>query len=143
MQKQIFVNLPVMDLARSMEFFKSLGFSFNPQFTNEQAGCLVIEEGSIYVMLITEPFFKGFIPAHEQADAGKVKEVLTCISLESRATVDEMLGKAVAAGGREYRPAEDHGWMYSRSFTDLDNHVWEIMYGDASAAPATPEVPQA
>lgn len=136
--RQIFVNLPVLDLARSIEFFKALGFSFNPQFTDDKGACLVIEEGSIYFMLITEPFFKTFIPQHEIADAGKTKEVLLCISAESRAAVDEMLGRAVAAGASEYRPVEDYGWMYSRSFIDLDNHEWEVAYMDAANMPQNP-----
>ncbi len=138
MARQIFVNLPVLDLPRSVEFFRALGFSFNPQFTDDKGACLVIEEGSIYAMLIVEPFFKSFTPSHSQADAGKVKEVIVALSADSRQAVDAMLEAAIVAGGREYRPADDHGWMYLRSFLDLDNHIWEIAYMDTSQAPATP-----
>jgi len=129
MIKQIFVNLPVKDLQKTMQFWKALGFSFNPQFTDDKAASLVLGD-NMFAMLLTEPFFKGFIPGREIANAEQTKEVLTAMSLDSRQKVDEIVDKAVASGGKEYRPAEDHGWMYARSFEDPDGHVWEPVYTD-------------
>jgi predicted lactoylglutathione lyase len=128
MINKIFVNLPVQDLKRSMAFFSNLGFSFNKQFTDENAACLVISE-DIYAMLLTEPFFKTFIKK-EIADSSRTTEVINALMCESRAEVDSILGKALAAGAKEYREAEDHGWMYGRSFEDLDGHLWEVGYMD-------------
>ncbi len=124
--RMIFVNLPVKDLETSKAFFGALGFSFNPQFTNESGACMVIEE-NIFAMLLTEPFFQGFITT-EIADAHKTKEVLTCLSCSSRAEVDELVAKALAAGGTRWKDAQDHGFMYGGSFQDLDGHVWELMH---------------
>src|SRR5579875_1469300 len=107
MATKIFVNLPVKDLKRSMDFFTQLGYSFNPQFTNEKAACMVISE-DIYTMLLTEPFFHGFIPNKEIADAGKTKEVLVALSAGSKQEVDELANKAIAAGGKQFREPEDH-----------------------------------
>ena len=126
--KQIFVNLTVNDLAKSKVFFEALGYSFNPQFTNEQAACMVISD-TIYVMLLTEEFFKGFTKK-EIVDAKKSTEVIVCLSTESRAEVDELVGKAVAAGGRIYNEPQDHGFMYAHAFEDLDGHQWELCYMD-------------
>ena len=132
MATKIFVNLPVKDLQRSIDFFTQLGYSFNKQFTDEKAGCLVISE-DIYAMLLTEPFFKGFIPGKEISDATKTKEVLVCLSADSRDAVNDLVDKAIAAGGKNFRDPEDHGFMYGRSFEDLDGHVWEIMWMDPAA----------
>jgi hypothetical protein len=133
MNKQIYVNLPIKNMERSKAFFSSLGFSFNPQFTNEQGACMVVSE-HIYVMLLTESFFQTF--THKPiADAGKVTEVLVCLSCESRAEVDELVAKALAAGGKAPRAPQDHGFMYGHGFEDLDGHIWELVYMDASAAP--------
>src|SRR3954464_9938723 len=126
MATQIFINLPVRDLNKSKEFFKKLGFLFNPQFTNEDGACLIIAE-NIFAMLLTEPFFKTFTKK-EIADAKKTTEALIAIDAESRQSVDEMVKKAVDAGGLVYRSADDHGWMYAHSFEDLDGHQWEIIY---------------
>ncbi len=134
MAKQIFVNLPVKDLNKAIGFFSKLGFSFNPQFTDENATCMVIGE-NIFAMLLVEKFFKGFIPGKEIADASKTAEVLVALSAGSRQEVDRMVGNAVSAGGSEYREAADHGWMYARAFQDLDGHVWEIVYMDESKMP--------
>ena len=134
MGKQIFVNLPVKDLKKTIEFFKKLGFDFNPQFTDENATCMIIGE-NIYAMLLLEKFFKGFIPGKEIVDSFKSTEVLVALSAESREEVDQMTGNAVSAGGSEYREAEDHGWMYGRAFQDLDGHIWEILYMDESKMP--------
>lgn len=133
MVTKIFINLPVKDLYRSMTFFKKLGFSFNPQFTDEKAACLVLGE-NIFVMLLTEPFFKGFTQK-EISDAKKSTEVLIAIDAESKEKVVELVKKAVEAGGRTYMEAADHGWMYQHSFEDLDGHQWEVAYMDISAFP--------
>ena len=128
MINKIFVNLPVQDLKRSMSFFSDLGFTLNKQFTDENAACLVISD-EIYAMLLVRKFFKTFIKK-EIADSAKSTEAILALMCESRAEVDSILVKALAAGGREYREAEDHGWMYGRSFEDLDGHLWEVGYMD-------------
>ncbi|MGN8070614.1 VOC family protein [Mucilaginibacter sp. SG564] len=133
MATQIFVNLPVKDLNKSIEFFTSLGYSFNPQFTNEQGASLVISD-NIFFMLLTEPFFKSFIKK-DIADATKVAETINCISVDSRETVDEIVHKAVAAGATVPNEKQDYGWMYSHGFQDLDGHLWEFAYMDMSAIP--------
>ncbi len=132
--RQIFVNLPVKNLDQTISFFTNLGFKFNPQFTDENATCMIIGKNN-FVMLLVEKFFKSFIPSHEINDAMKSKEVLVALALENRAAVDEMVNKAVAAGGKEYRPPEDHGWMYGRAFQDINGHVWEPFYMDRNAMP--------
>lgn len=137
MATKIFVNLPVKDLKRSIDFFTQLGFTFNPQFTDENAGCLIIGE-NIYAMLITEPFFKTFTKK-EISDATKTTEVLIAIDAESREEVDELVKKAVAAGGSIYREPEDHGWMYGHSFADPDGHQWEVLYMDEASIPQNME----
>jgi uncharacterized protein len=134
MSRQMFVNLPIKNMAQSQAFFKSLGFSFNPQFTNEQGACMVVSENHNYVMLLVEPFFQGFTKK-AIADATKTTEVLICLSCESRAEVDELVKKALAGGGTAPNPPQDHGFMYSHGFTDLDGHVWEVMWMDPNAAP--------
>ncbi len=127
MSRQVFINLPIKNMEKSQAFFKSLGFSFNPQFTNEQGACMVISENQSYVMLLVEPFFQGFTQK-AIADASKTTEVLIALSCDSRAEVDEMVGKALAAGGTAPNPQQDHGFMYSHGFTDLDGHVWEVFW---------------
>ncbi len=131
MKKQIFVNLPVKDLNKSIEFFTKLGFTFNQQFTNANATCMVIEE-NIFVMLLVEPFFKGFIK-NEIADTSKYTEALVGLSAASREAVDEMVNKAVAAGGTTPNDKQDHGYMYGWGFHDLDGHHWDIFWMDPSA----------
>lgn len=133
MHKQIFVNLPVADLPKSKAFFAALGLSFNPQFTNEKGACLVLGE-NIFAMLLSREFFKSFIDK-EIADARRTTEVLTCVSCESRAEVDALVAKAVAAGGKAHRQPQDHGFMYGHGFEDLDGHIWELAYMDMSAVP--------
>ena len=130
MLTQIFVNLAVKDLPKSKAFFSALGYSFNPQFTNDDAACMVISD-TIYTMLLTEPFFKGFT-SKELVDAKKSTEAIVCLSAESRAAVDEIVSKAVAAGGRIYNEPQDHGFMYCHGFEDLDGHQWEFAYMDPS-----------
>ncbi|VXC73039.1 VOC family protein [Massilia sp. 9I] len=126
MSRQIFVNLPVKDLDRSKAFFNALGFSCNPQFTNADGACVVVSD-TIYVMLLTEPFFKGFTPK-AISDAKRSTEVLLCLSCDSRAAVDDMANKAKAAGGSWPNPPKDHGFMYQHGFEDLDGHMWELVY---------------
>jgi len=133
MAKQIFINLPVKDLKKSMVFFEKLGFSFNMQFTDDSAACLMIGK-NIYAMLLLEKFFKTFTNK-EIADAKKTTEVLIAIDAESREEVDEMIRKAVDAGGATYRNPQDHGWMYGHSFADLDGHQWEVLHMDESQMP--------
>lgn len=128
MATKIFVNLPVKDLPRSMEFFTKLGYTFNPQFTNESGACMVISE-DIYAMLLVETFFKTFTKK-EICDATKSTEVLLALSTDSREKVDEHVNKALAAGATEPMPPQDHGFMIQRSYQDLDGHVWEIFYMD-------------
>ncbi|MCX8106636.1 MAG: VOC family protein [Ignavibacterium album] len=131
MTRQIFVNLPVKDIARSMQFFRQLGFDFNMQFTDDKAACLIIGE-NIYAMLLKEEFFKNFTKK-EIADSSKVTEVLIAIDVESKEAVDLLIQKAVSAGGTIYAEPADHGWMYQHSFADLDGHQWEIFYSDINA----------
>lgn len=132
MHKQIFVNLPIKNMARSQAFFRALGYEFNPEFTNEQGACLVLGE-NLYAMLLVEDFFKGFT-AKPIADAHQSTEVLTCLSCDSRAAVDALVAKAVAAGGSAPRQPQDHGFMYAHGYEDLDGHIWELVHMDASAA---------
>ncbi|MBN3885429.1 MAG: VOC family protein [Nostoc sp.] len=131
MATKIFVNLPVKDLSRSVEFFTKLGFSFNAQFTDETATSMIVSD-DIFVMLLTHDKFKTFTPK-EICDATKSTEVLVCLSSQSREEVDEMVGKAVAAGGTTYNQPQDHGFMYGHGFADLDGHIWEIIYMEPSA----------
>ena len=128
MTRKIFVNLPVKDLERSMSFFKQLGFKFNPQFTDQTAACMVIAD-DIYAMLLTHTKFKTFTKK-EIADATRVTEVLTALSFESRAQVNDFVDTALKAGAIESAEVQDHGFMYGRSFDDLDGHIWEIFWMD-------------
>ena len=134
MHKQIYVKLPVADLPRSRAFFESLGLHFEPKFSNDQGACLVIEEGSIHAMLLTHDFFKTFT-SKPVADATRSTEVLVCLSCESRAEVDALVQRALAAGGTAPRPPQDHGFMYAHGFEDLDGHIWELVAMDPNAQP--------
>ncbi|WP_400163653.1 VOC family protein [Brevibacillus sp. TJ4] len=133
--KQIYVNLPVKDLQKSMEFFTRLGFTFDPNFTDDKAGCLVIGD-NIYAMLISEPLFRTFTKK-EITDAAKTTEVIVALSANSKEEVDELVQKALEAGGSFSNDVVDHGFMYYGSFQDLDNHMWEILYMDPNAAQQT------
>ncbi|MGZ9736787.1 VOC family protein [Flavobacterium sp. GNP002] len=133
MASKVFLNLAVKDLKRSIDFFTKLGFSFNPQFTDEQATCMIVGD-NIFVMLVIEQRFKDFTKK-EICNAHKNTEVLIAIDADSREKVDEMVKTAVDAGGSIYMEPQDHGWMYGHSFADLDGHQWEIMYLDESAIP--------
>lgn len=134
MSRKIFVNLPIKNMEKSQAFFKSLGFSFDPKFTNEQGACMVISEDHNYVMLLIEPFFQTFTKK-SIVDSSKTIEVLVCLSCESRAEVDELVKKAVAAGGKTPNAPLDHGFMYGHGFEDIDGHIWELMWMDPNAAP--------
>ena len=136
MTKQIYVNMPVKNLKKSIQFFTKLGFTFNQKFTDENATCMIISE-NIFVMLLVENFFKSFIKK-DICDAHKDTEVLMGITAESKASVNEIVKKAVDSGGRETKEPQDHGWMYTRSFEDLDGHIWEIFYLNESAFPEKP-----
>ncbi|WP_038364603.1 VOC family protein [Bosea sp. UNC402CLCol] len=131
MAQMIFVNLPVKDLPRSIAFFEALGFSFNPQFTDDTAACMVISD-TIFAMLLTHAKFESFSPK-PIADTNESIEVLTCLSRESRTDVDAIVKAAVAAGGSTYNAPQDHGFMYGHGFRDLDGHVWEVMWMDPAA----------
>lgn len=130
MSRKIFVNLPVRNLKESMRFFEALGFSFNPQFTDDSAACLVISE-EIYSMLLTRERFAEFT-SREIVDARKATEVLVGLSCETREEVDDLVRKAVAAGGQPHNEPKDHGFMYIHGFHDLDGHIWEVFHMDPS-----------
>jgi len=127
---KMFVNLPVNDLQKSMAFYKAVGFSFNEQFTDHTAACMVISEHN-YAMLLTHEKFKQFI-TKPIPDASKTTGVLVALALESVDAVDDMIAKAVAAGGKEPRSKQDHGFMIQRSFEDPDGHTWEPFWMDPS-----------
>jgi predicted lactoylglutathione lyase len=133
MARKIFVNLPIQDMARSRAFFEALGFQFNPQFSNEQGACMVVAE-DIFVMLLVRPFFQGFTKK-PIADARQSTEVIVCLSCDSRAEVDALVSKALAAGGTAPNAPQEHGFMYGHGFEDLDGHVWELAWMDPDAAP--------
>ncbi len=133
MPTQIFVNMHVKDLAKSKAFFEQIGYSFNPQFSDENAACLVISD-TIYCMLLTTGHMERFIPKGKSiADATTTTETLLALSCDSKDAVNRIYDKAIVAGATECRPAEDHGSMYARSFNDLDGHIWEVFWMDPSA----------
>ena len=132
MATKLFVNLPVKDLNRSVTFFKGLGYTFNPNFTDENATCMVLGEDN-FVMLLVEKFFQTF--THTPiADARKVTEVIVCVSADSREAVDEMVANAVKGGATLPWPPKDHGFMYQHGYQDLDGHLWEVVWMDPAAA---------
>lgn len=133
METKIFLNLPVKDLNTSIAFFTQLGFSFNPKFTNEKGTCLVISE-NINAMLLTEEFYQTFTNK-QICNTATTSEVIISISLDSRAKVDEMMEKVIKASGSEYMKTQDYGWMYNRTFLDLDGHHWEVFYMNESQIP--------
>jgi predicted lactoylglutathione lyase len=138
MPKMIFLNLPVSDLERSVAFYEAFGGTKNPQFSNDQAACMVLSE-TIHVMLLTHGFYGGFT-SKPIADAHSSSEALICVSEDSRDAVDSTVERAAAAGGRaDPGPKQDHGFMYGRSVEDPDGHHWEVMWMDMSQAPATPD----
>ncbi|HVE70835.1 MAG TPA: VOC family protein [Thermoanaerobaculia bacterium] len=131
MERMIFVNLPVRDLKKSMEFFSALGFTYNPQFTDDKAACMILSDKA-FVMLLSEPFFQGFTK-NAICDTSKYSEALLALSCQSRAEVEQLVRKAIDAGGRHAMDPMDHGFMYAWSFYDLDGHHWEVLWMDPSA----------
>lgn len=131
MQTQIFVNLPVKNLKKSITFFTNLGYTFNPKFTNDTSTCMIISE-TIFVMLLEDDVFKKFTNK-PLADAFKTTEAIICISVESKIKVDEIVKLALAEGGIAANEKQDHGFMYAHGFEDLDGHLWEVMWMDPSA----------
>lgn len=126
MARSIYVNLPVADLDKAVEFFTAVGFTFNPEFASDDATCMIVDQ-RIFVMLLTEQRFATYSPK-PVADTTTGTEVLVCLQLERRADVDDMVQRAVEAGGRTYREPEDHGFMYGHGFEDLDGHIWELIH---------------
>ena len=135
--RKMFVNLAVRDLKRAKAFFSALGFDFNPKFTDDNAASMVVSDEG-YVMLLAEPFFKTFT-TREACDTSRQTEAVIALSCESRKEVDGLAKKAVDAGGRDAMPAQDHGFMYARSFYDLDGHHWELVWMDPKAVELGPE----
>lgn len=133
MNQQIYVNLPVRDLPASRKFFDALGYSFNPDFSNDKGACMIVSE-DIYVMLLTEEFFATFTKK-PVADAHKSTEMLICLSAKSRADVDATIDKVSKAGGSITGEPQDYGFMYGRGFADLDGHQWEVMYMEPGGKP--------
>ncbi len=131
--KSIYVNLPVTDLGKTREFWTKLGFSFNEQFSDDKGLCLVLNEGSIYSMLITREFFSTF--TNRPLSDGSTTQVLISIEVENRERVDEIISLALQQGGTRYHDPADHGWMYYDSFADLDGHQWEVMFTDLTQMP--------
>lgn len=133
MPRNLYVNLPVKDLERSVDFFAALGFSFDPKFTDENATCMIVND-STSVMLLVESYFATFT-GKAVADAHAVTETLLAMSVDSRAEVDAFVGKAIAAGATEYAEPRDYGFMYQRGIADLDGHQWEVFFMDESKFP--------
>jgi hypothetical protein len=131
MSRDVFINIAVKDLERSKAFFESLGFTFNPQFTDEKAACMILSEKG-YVMLLSEPFFRTFTKL-EPCDTSKATEAMLALSCSSRAEVDQLVRKAIDGGGRHAMDPMDHGFMYGWSFYDLDGHHWEVLWMDPKA----------
>ncbi len=132
MPMQTFVNLPVKDLARTTAFFNALGFAFDPEFTDENATRMIISDDTS-VMLVTEPFFAGFIAPQDIADTSSSREVIVGLSAESREHVDDLADRALAAGAQALGEPDDQGFMYMRGFRDLDGHQWSFIHMDMSA----------
>jgi predicted lactoylglutathione lyase len=130
--RQIFVNLPVADLQQSMAFFSTLGFEFNPKFTNDQGACMIVNAGA-YVMLLASGFFQTFT-RKRVCDTSERTEAINAFSVGSRAQVDAVYQQAIASGGQKAMDSQDHGFMYSRAFYDLDGHHWEVLWFDPAAA---------
>ena len=124
--KSIYVNLPIKDIEKTRTFWEGLGFGFNSQFSDEKALCLILQEDKIYAMLLSEPFFKTFID--REIANGSTTQVILAIQVESKERVTEMVTKALEIGGKRYKEAVDHGWMYYDSFADIDGHQWEVMH---------------
>jgi predicted lactoylglutathione lyase len=131
MSREIFVNLAVRDLDRSKDFFSTLGFQFNPQFTDDKAACMIVSDKA-WVMLLSEPFFRGFTK-REPCDTSRATEAMIALSCTSREEVDQLVRRAIDAGGSHAMDPMDHGFMYGWSFYDLDGHHWEVLWMDPQA----------
>jgi len=131
--QSLFINLPVNDLPKAIAFFTSLGFKFNPKFTNDQATCMIVNE-HINVMLLTKPFFAGFTPK-PLIDAHQTTGCCLSLAMDSKASVEALMAKAIAAGGQEHSQPKDYGFMYQRGFFDLDGHAWEVFYMNEAEMP--------
>jgi predicted lactoylglutathione lyase len=129
----IYINLPVQDLQKSRQFYQKLGFSINEQFSDETAACVVFSE-HIYVMILTHEKFQMFTPK-TIANAHKETEVMNALSFDNKSEVDDLMNKALGNGATETRQTQDHGFMYSRAFNDLDGHIWELFWMDMSQFP--------
>jgi uncharacterized protein len=134
MAMQTFINLPVKDLAKTTEFFRALGFSFDPQFSDENATRMIVSDDTS-VMLLTEPFFRGFIEPQDVADTTSSREVIVGLSADSREQVDDLTEKALGAGAEALGEPDDQGFMYMRGFRDLDGHQWSFIHMDMAALP--------
>lgn len=135
MTPKIFVNIPTKNLEKATAFYEAIGFVKNPQFSDENASGLAYGD-TIHVMILTEGFFKWFLPTKEIADASKTCEVMNALSAESKDAVNAFMDKVLASGGKEYREAYDYGFMYGRAFEDTDGHIWEIFWINVEAMPA-------
>jgi uncharacterized protein len=133
MIKSIYINLPVTDLKKTRAFWTGLGFSFNEDFSNDDAICLVMNEGLIYVMLLRKDFFQTF--TSKQIGDNNITRGLIAIEVDSKDKVNSMVNKAFDLGAKRYREATDHGWMFYDSFEDLDGHQWEVLFTDSSQIP--------
>ena len=133
MARQLFVNLPVRNLDKTVEFFTALGFSFNPDFTDENATCMIVNDGA-YVMLLVESYFKTFT-SKSIAPTADTAEAIMSFSLESREAVDEVIRTALTSGGTASEEAQDYGFMYTHSFQDPDGHLWEVFWMDPAGPP--------
>ena len=131
--QSLWLNLPVADLARATAFFKTIGFDFDAKFTSDNATCMLVNE-HIRVMLLTHPFFGSFTPK-PVTDAHQSTPAFMSLRVQSRAEVDDMVQKALAAGGLEHSPVKDFGFMYQRGFFDLDGHAWEVFYMNEAEFP--------
>ncbi|MDQ0821743.1 putative lactoylglutathione lyase [Arthrobacter sp. V4I6] len=133
MAKQMFLNLPVQNLDKTVEFFTALGFSFNPDFTDENATCMIVNDDA-FVMLLVEGYFQTFT-SKPVADASSTAEAIMAFSVESREAVDEMVRTALTSGGTPSEEAQDYGFMYTHSFQDPDGHLWEVFWMDPAGPP--------
>ena len=133
METKIFINLPVKNLKNAISFYNELGFLTDLRFTNEKGACIIISK-NIHVMLLVEEFY-GTFTDKQICDAKTTSEVLIAVSVETKKEVDEIIEKAVKAGGTDYRRKQDFEWMYQRTFLDLDGHQWEFFYMDETQIP--------
>lgn len=133
MTRQLFVNLPVKDLDRAVKFFTALGFSFNPDFTDENATCMIVNDDA-FVMLLVESYFKTFTTKSVAATAGSAEAIMS-FSLDSREAVDQAIRTALTSGGTASEEAQDYGFMYTHSFQDPDGHLWEVFWMDPAGPP--------